>query len=383
MKAVHFGAGNIGRGFIGLALARSDYEVIFVDVNEELVRMINALRSYPVIVASVDEESVQWVDNIRALSLRDIQAVSDAVACADIVTTSVGKSALPACAPVISAGLARRVHAILPVMVIACENVLGNSAYLREWIVADAGKRWSFYADAAVFPDCMVDRIVPIAPARIKELHPLAVLVEEYADWVIDGTSLSHRVPIVGARYTDSLEAVLAQKLFTLNMAHAIVGYYGYLAGYAYIHEAMRNEDIRALLMGALHEGGAALAALYGIESTLQAMYAARIIARLENPVLYDEVRRVAREPKRKLGPSDRLIRPALAAVERGVVPAHLATGIAAALAYDVAEDREARELATLVKTSGIKYALGAVSGVPEDHMLAELVHSVAHFRSL
>ena len=46
MNAVHFGAGNIGRGFIGNLLNESGYEVCFVDVNSDMIDRINSDKSY-------------------------------------------------------------------------------------------------------------------------------------------------------------------------------------------------------------------------------------------------------------------------------------------------------------------------------------------------
>lgn len=46
MRAVHFGAGAIGRGFIGELLHDSGYDITFIDVSEELVNQINKTNSY-------------------------------------------------------------------------------------------------------------------------------------------------------------------------------------------------------------------------------------------------------------------------------------------------------------------------------------------------
>ena len=46
--AIHFGAGNIGRGFIAPVLQDNNYEVIFVDVNKQLIEQINTLKEYKV-----------------------------------------------------------------------------------------------------------------------------------------------------------------------------------------------------------------------------------------------------------------------------------------------------------------------------------------------
>ena len=41
MKAIMYGAGSIGRGFIGALLSEIGYEVVFIDVNDQLVDTIN------------------------------------------------------------------------------------------------------------------------------------------------------------------------------------------------------------------------------------------------------------------------------------------------------------------------------------------------------
>ena len=106
MKAVHFGAGNIGRGFVGLLLHEGGYELVFSDVAAPLVDAINAASSYT--VHEVGEGGVdKTVTGFRAInSATDPDALVAEIATADVVTTAVGPTVLRFVAPHIAAGLA-------------------------------------------------------------------------------------------------------------------------------------------------------------------------------------------------------------------------------------------------------------------------------------
>ena len=68
--AVHFGAGNIGRGFVGLMLHEAGYEVVFADVNAGLIDQLAAADSYAVHEMG-EEATTHVVTDFRAINCRD------------------------------------------------------------------------------------------------------------------------------------------------------------------------------------------------------------------------------------------------------------------------------------------------------------------------
>ena len=163
MLAVHFGAGNIGRGFIGQLLHESGYDIVFVDVRDDVVEALKTEGRYEVILADENERHVP-VDRVTALhSARDAEEVTQRIAEADLVTTAVGPSILPVIAPAIAQGLLERARVGgAPVNVIACENMVGASQALRGYVMEHVPEESAEAVDEiAGFPNAAVDRIVP------------------------------------------------------------------------------------------------------------------------------------------------------------------------------------------------------------------------------
>ncbi|WP_348620353.1 mannitol-1-phosphate 5-dehydrogenase [Paenibacillus polymyxa] len=368
MRAVHFGAGNIGRGFIGLILSRAGYEVVFSDVNDTLVSELRRRKQYTVELAN-DTKDTELVTNVTAIDGKDAAAVADAVDHADLVTTAVGVSILRHIAAGIAEGIARRVErGAGPLHVIACENAIGGSAQLKEHVFALLDEATRTKAEASVyFPNAAVDRIVPIQHHE----DPLYVQVEPFYEWVVDRSQMApEHEEIEGILYVQDLEPYIERKLFTVNTGHCVAAYLGYTAGYATIQEAMKDSKVVDSIQGSLEETGAVLVKRFGLDQGEHKKYISKILDRFRNPNLTDDVTRVGRSPLRKLSPNDRLVRPALQAQEYGIPTDHLALGMAAACKFDITEDPEAVELQQVIRSEGLGAALTRYTSITADHPL-------------
>jgi mannitol-1-phosphate 5-dehydrogenase len=366
LLAVHFGAGNIGRGFIGNLLYHSGYETCFVDVNEQMVDLLNAKGEYRVVLAEPTQEEVV-VRNVRAInSAAHPEQVIAAIAEADLVTTAIGPNILPFIAGLVADGLRKRLEInSKPLNIIACENMIGGSTLLKEKVYEKLTEAEKGKFDAQFgFPDSAVDRIVP---NQINE-DKLMVKVEPFYEWVVEETKIVGEKPeIIGITYVSELVPYIERKLFTVNTGHALAAYFGYYYKVKTINQAMENEQIAELVEGALKESGEFLVKKYGFHSEEHHKYIKKILQRFSNSYIIDEVTRVARSPIRKLGPNDRLVSPARQYHEIvGEEPTFLLKGIAAALLYDYSKDEEAVQIQEMIQTDGLETAIGKLTQLDE-----------------
>lgn len=372
-QAIQFGAGNIGRGFIGAVLEQAGYHVVFADVNQTVIDKINEDKRYTVHIMDVECRDLV-IENISAVNSTTDAVVGEIVK-SDILTTAVGVGILPRIAPAIARGIVARMEAGIekPLNIIACENAVRASSQLREHVTALLTDEQKEYCGKWVgFPDCSVDRIVP--PVRSE--NPIDVVVEAYYEWNVEQKAFVGGAPhIEGMNLADNLTAYIERKLFTLNTGHAITAYLGSLRGIPTIDKSIADEQISAIVRGAMQESGLGLIHKFGFDHDAHFKYIEKIIGRFRNPYLNDDVTRVGREPLRKLSASDRLIKPLLTAREYGVETPNLLLGIGAALRYDNPEDAQSVKMQAEIAEKGIRSAAAGFTGLNEDNpVLDEIV---------
>ena len=375
MKAVHFGAGNIGRGFVGLLLHEGGYELVFSDVSAPLVAAINAASEYT--VHEVGEGGTdKTVTGFRAIdSSTDAETLVDEIATADVVTTAVGPTILKFVAPHIVAGLALRDPSLAPLQIMACENAIGATDQLREHVVDIAGDSWDALEARAVFANTAVDRIVPAQAAGGVD-----VTVEPFYEWAIERGPFGDAPPhIPGAHFVDDLTPYIERKLFTVNTGHATTAYFGAQAGIERISDALADPAIAAKVEAALQETSALLVQKHELDAEVQGQYRETILRRFRNPALPDTVWRVGRQPLRKLSRHERFVGPAAEAIERGLPVDALVAAMAAALEFQDAEDAQAVELQRLLGELDATAFTAQVTGLePEHPLFAPIVEIVS-----
>lgn len=369
--AVHFGAGNIGRGFVAQFLHQSGYQVIFADVNQELIGALQAQPSYQVHEIGEGAQDHVVDDYLALNSATQEDQVVAAIAVADIVTTAVGARILQYVAPVIAKGLNARHEKAPKLAVIACENAIGGTDILA------AEVRKHSPAHNAIFANCAIDRIVP------EQHGGLDVTIESFFEWVVDRTPFHGEQPeLFGVTWVDDLEPFIERKLFTVNTAHAAAAYHGHDRGWVSIREALATAELQAEVRAVLAETKQLLTEKFGFSDAEQQAYIEKTLTRISNPELPDTCERVGRNPLRKLSRHERFIGPASELAEHGHEVWNLLNAVGAALRFDVAEDAESVELQALLASGASAPEIAATfSGLSDDHPLFPSLVEVVQLR--
>ena len=322
-RAVIFGAGSIGRGFVGASLSQAGWAVTFLDMAEPLVERLSADGFYNQVIVSNAGEETHRVGPVAALLLGD-DGVDWALREADLVATAVGAANLGPVAECLAGEASRRAAEGLPQLdVLVCENLHDGPEVLREMI---AGHSSAEVAAGIGLAGTSIGRMVPVA----KGEDPTAVRVEPYSFLPYDASGPNRALDVPDfVAVTDGFGFYEDRKLFSHNMGHCLLAYLGELRGYEYTWGAIADPEIRLIVRGAMGESGAAVAARYGRPIGPVLEHVNDLITRFGNRALADTIERVGRDPERKMQADDRLLGAFSACRENGVEPVHITVGVA------------------------------------------------------
>ena len=371
MKAVMYGGGNIGRGFIGMLFSLSGYEVTFVDVADAVVDTLNREGSYPVRIVS--NEGYEDIDvlHVNAVNGNQQEEVAEAIAAADIMATAVGVNVLKFIIPNLAAGIRkRRQTGGKPLNIIICENLMDANKIMEGMLKAELTEEEIAWFDENVgLVEASIGRMVPVQTEAMKAGNPLRVCVERYGFLPVDKAAFKGEIPEIKNMIPfEPFDFYIKRKLYVHNMGHATCTYLGLYTYKDYIFESIDDVNIQSIVQNAMMESAFALSKKYQVPIEDLVKHIQDLLARFTNQALKDTCKRVGGDPKRKLSAADRLIGAASLCLECGLYPVFISVGIAGAV-YQYMKEQKLDQ-----GNNQAKEVLCTVSGLEENHLLYDYV---------
>lgn len=381
-KAVMYGAGNIGRGFIGKVFSESGYEVCFLDIDPVVIQKFNEKKEYQVHIVANDTDFYETVPNVYAVDAGSEQAIAEIAAC-DIMATAIGVNILPKIAHNLALGIQKRMNEKRgPLNILLAENQLGVDELMRDWIYQELDETQQEWARENLgLIEVSIGRMVPPLTAEEKKVDPLLIAVEPYCELPADRLGFKGEIPqLTGLVPFTPFDFYIKRKLFLHNMGHAICAYLGWEKGYTYIAQAIEDTQIFDAVSRAMEDVVQALHKEYPQIPLVEIEEnKADLLQRFGNKALKDTVTRVAADPIRKLRSNDRLVGAALYCQSQGIVPSNIVTGIIAGFRYANPDDINSMEVQESLENLGLQETLKVISGLETDSALGKMIVSRWH----
>jgi mannitol-1-phosphate 5-dehydrogenase len=340
VKLVQFGAGNIGRSFIGALFSRSGWDVVFVDVDPRIVELLNERRFYTVVIKREGkDDELRRIGPVRAVNGGDVDAVSAEIAGADMASASVGKAALPRILPYIAAGLKKRQQIKPePLNIIIAENVRNAREIFSTGLAQELGPAYPL-AEMVGLIETSIGKMVPLMKKEDLEKDPLCLFAEEYETLILDRRGFRGPLPDVeGLCPVDTIQAWVDRKLFIHNLGHAAAAYLGFQMDpkKRLIADVLDSGGLERQVRSVMYEAAGALAMEYPESYSLQDLsdHIEDLLMRFRNRSLGDTLHRVGRDLSRKLSRDDRLTGAMLLCAQKNVPFNNIAAAYKAALDF-------------------------------------------------
>lgn len=380
MNALIFGGGKIARGFVAQLLYRSGFHTVFAVPHAEKARALNDKGSYYVNVMGNPAES-QWISNYECICTADVEAVARAIETADIGFTAVGGKNLGTLALTIAQAYALAAPRMgdRRFTIITCENWVDPGKQLRAAVLsalAEEELKRSFDEHIGI-SEAAILRSGVEATEEVLSIDENAVSVTDYWELPVDaGRIKGEQICFEGVFYRDDFDSFLKRKLYTFNTTNATIAYLGCLRGIRLLADAANDADIVESVRKVHTEINPAIREEMGGALEEQYDFSQKAMRKYQDRSVTDFTERHARDPIRKLGPSDRIVGTLRLVEKYGMSYDELAMVLAAAIYYPVTnpEDASAVRLRELREEIGPLGVMETVCEIGRDEKAAQTV---------
>ncbi|MBK5247669.1 MAG: hypothetical protein JJE49_10435, partial [Peptostreptococcaceae bacterium] len=307
---VQWGAGNIGRSFIGQVFSQNGYTVTFIDINTKLIDVLNTEHSYVVHTVSGEDSVNLVVDDVLAIDATNQDAVNEAIINASLMGISVGKNVWPYIASSLSMAIVARykTRPLEPLDIILAENIHHASQFVTSFLTKYLPKDFPLNSYVGLV-ETSIGKMVPIQDGNALG----TVRAEPYDELIVDKDGFLQQIPkVVQLHPVSPISAYVDRKLFIHNLGHATAAYLGYKANpeALYISDVLEDSTVISNVRKTMMQSADALLELYPNVFTYSTLtyHIDDLIQRFKNKALQDTVFRVGRDLKRKLRYDDRFM---------------------------------------------------------------------------
>jgi mannitol-1-phosphate 5-dehydrogenase len=376
-KVLHFGAGNIGRGFFGQIYYEAGWEIIFADLAESLIQTLNTNQSYPLWIVGDHDEHLT-IERCSGISLKERESIIQKALSADLISTAVGANNLKKLVPLLKDIIIKKASedSSSTINIVIGENLLHSSFLLHGWLQETLPEKFHPYLLSQVgLVETVLSRMVPVVPEDVRAKEPLLVMVEPYKTLPVAKKSFRGGLPeIPGFSFVENLKPYEEMKLFIHNLSHAGFAYFGKRCNRLYLWESVKDNDTRRKVEDAFKEVREAISKKHRISIEELNAYYQDLLLRFQNQRLGDTVARVARDPIRKLGKNDRIIGAALLCQETKGAFNAVCEIAAAAIYYRDCSDPESLRLGRMLEENGLDWIFSEVCGIDSAGPIAETI---------
>ena len=385
MKIVLFGAGKIGRSFVGQLFANAGFEVVFVDIFQRVIDQLNLRGGYDVVIKKPEGDEIIRVKGVRGIIGTEVEKVAGELADCRIAAVSVGQKGLPFIIPALAMGLRLRFarHGKYPLDIILAENMREAGQYVFELLCKELPTDFPVREMTGLI-ETSIGKMVPIMPQAEQEHDPLLVYAESYNTLILDKKAFKNPIPDVpGLAPKENIKAWVDRKSYIHNFGHAAAAYRGYLIvpKAKYLFTALENNAVYEHTRSAMMQSAVILMAKYPGEFTEAALeeHIDDLLSRFSNKALGDTIFRVGCDLRRKLYRTDRILSPLLDGIEMGLPVDKIVEVFADGLRFR-AKGEDGRmfpddeTFASELERNGIQWALHTICGLETDSEASRLI---------